>query len=135
MNTITEEQLILAQINTPENIRYYINRIKNILNKGQQNNWEDDCYKLIINYNEKAYSIIYYASLIILRVKSFKNTEELTSCFDSIMYNLPIDFEFDELKLLISKYAQEYIQVLNVFLFDLTEVNSKVKRYLKNKDC
>lgn len=131
--TITEEEIINAQINTPENIRYYINRVKNSLNKTQQNNWEYDCYKNIILYKENAFEIIIYASKVILKIKKFKNTDELTSFFDNIMSVISPNFKFDIFNELVSKYAQEYLPVLNVFLFGLTDVNSKVKKYIKNK--
>lgn len=133
INDITQEKIFEAQISTPENIRYYINRTKNNLSKVQQATWEYDCYKNIILYKEKAYDVIIYASKVILKVKNFKSTDELNSFFDNIMATIPIDFKYDIFNELVSKYSQEYIQILNVFLFGLTDVSSKVKRYIKNK--
>ena len=130
---ITDEDIFYAQINSPEKTRYFINRIKNIISASLRKKWEDDCYRLIAQYGEKAFPIIMYATKIMLRVKNYKSTEELTSAIDTIMFDIPEDLDFDELKYLLSTYTPEYFQVLNIFLFNLTDVSNKVKTYIKKK--
>jgi len=130
-NSITDEDILNAQINSPEKIRYFINRTKKIVPAGLRKHWEEDCYRLIAVYNENAYSIILYAAKIMIIAKNYSSTEELTSLIDSLMFDIPDDMNYDELKFLLSKYTPDYYQVLNIFLFDLTDVSNKVKTYMK----
>ena len=132
VNNISDKDLFYAQMNTPENIRYFVNRIKEIVSSGLRNQWENDCYSLVVQHNELAYPVITATAQTIMRVRNYKNTDELRAFFDSLMLNTPEGFLFDEYKDLLTKYSQEYFQIINIYLFNLTDVTSKVKSYIKN---
>lgn len=132
VNNISDKDLFYAQMNTPENIRYFVNRIKEIVSSSLRNQWENDCYSLVFQHNELAYPVITATAQTIMRVRNYKNTDELRAFFDSLMLNAPEGFLFDEYKDLLTKYSQEYFQIINIYLFNLTDVTSKVKSYIKN---
>ena len=130
---ISDDDIFYAQMDSPENVRYFINRMKSVVNSSLRKQWEDDCYKLVAQYNAQAYPVILASAQVIFKVRNYKSTDELTSFFDNLMINMPADFLFDEFKTLLSKYSADYFQILNIFLFNLTDVSVKVKNYIKNK--